>query len=122
MKEFLSRLLARPWVAVELVVASLVVSVLALASSIFTILVLNRYVGHGVDTTLATLTGGVIIAIALEFGFRHARLQLARAVSLPKDKALMEGTFGVLLGARASAIDGLPQGLRREIMIGNQTG
>jgi len=38
---------------------------LALAPPLFVIQVLNRYVAHGVDATLLTLTTGVLIAIAL---------------------------------------------------------
>lgn len=121
MNELLARLRARPGVAVELVVASLFASVLALASSIFVILVLNRYVAHGVDTTLATLTFGVILAIALEFGFRQVRLKLAQGLSLPKDRALGAAAFSVLTGAKAQAIDSLPPGLKREVVAGAET-
>lgn len=121
MTELFARLSARPGVAFELVVASLFASVLALASSIFVILVLNRYVAHGVDTTLATLTVGAVIAIALEFGFRQVRLKLAHAMTLPKDRALGAGAFAVLTGAKAQAIDALPPGLRREVVAGAET-
>lgn len=121
MSELLARLMSRPWVAVELVVASLFASVLALASSIFVILVLNRYIAHGVDTTLATLTVGVVIAIALEFGFRQVRLKLAHAVTLSKDRALGAGAFAALTGAKAQAVDALPPGLKREVVAGAET-
>ena len=59
MTELFRRLAAHPAIATELLLASLFANVLALASPIFVIQVLNRYVSYGVDATLATLTGGV---------------------------------------------------------------
>ena len=91
---------------------------LALASPLFVIQVLNRYVAHGVDSTLATLTAGVVIAIVLEFGFRQVRLRLGAAVNSRKDEDLGVGAFAVLTGAKASAIDMMPAGLRREVISG----
>ena len=62
MKDLLSRFVARPFVATELLVASMFANVLALAMPLFVIQVLNRYVAHGVDATLATLASGAVIA------------------------------------------------------------
>ena len=81
MKELLRRLLIRPGLTLELVLASLFANVLALAPSLFVIQVLNRYVANGVDSTLMTLTIGVAIAIAFEFSFRQVRNRLAVSVS-----------------------------------------
>lgn len=119
MKELLARLLVRPVLAAELVTASLFANLLALASPLFVIQVLNRYVAHGVDSTLATLTTGVVIAIVLEFGFRQVRLRMAAAVNSRKDEDLAFGAFAVLTGAKAAALDALPTGLRREIVTGS---
>ena len=70
MSELLRRFAAHPIISVELLLASLFANTLALASSIFVIQVLNRYVSYGVDATLATLTIGVVGAIFLEVCFR----------------------------------------------------
>ncbi len=121
MKEMLTRLAARPGLAMELVAASLFANILALASPLFVIQVLNRYVAQGVDATLATLTTGVILAIMLELGFRQVRLRLASAVSARKDEDLAVGAFSILTGAKAAAVDLLPSGLRREILSGADT-
>ncbi len=118
MKELLARLFARPEIAAELIAASLFANLLALASPLFVIQVLNRYVAHGVDSTLATLTVGVIFAITLEFGFRQARLKIAAAINAPFDEALSVGGFTVLTGAKAAAMDLLPPGLRQEFLTG----
>ncbi len=62
MKELFARLKSRPMVFAEMTAASLLVSILGLASSLFVIQVLNRYVAHGVDATLTTLAIGTVIA------------------------------------------------------------
>ncbi len=118
MKELLARLFARPVIAGELIAASLFANVLALASPLFVIQVLNRYIAHGVDATLATLTTGVVMAITLELGFRQVRLRLAASVNSRKDEDLALGAFSVLTGAKAAAMDMLPAGLRREVVSG----
>ena len=56
MKELFARLAARPGLTAEMIAASLLANVLALATPLFVIQVLNRYIAQGVDATLATLT------------------------------------------------------------------
>ncbi len=121
MKELLARLFAKPMIAFELIAASFFANMLALATSLYVIQVLNRYVSYGVDSTLATLTVGVLIAIILEFGFRQARLMLASTISSESDETLIIGSFGILTGAKAAAMDILPPGLRREVLSGADT-
>ena len=121
MLEILSRLAARPVLAFEMLVASLFANILALATPIFVIQVLNRYVAHGVDSTLITLCSGAIIAVALEYGFRRARLHFAEAVNTGPNEALALGSYDVLTTARATAMDMLPPGLRREMVSGADT-
>ncbi len=118
MNELKSRLFARPLVAAELLLASLLASVLGLASTFFVMLVLNRYVAHGVDATLATLTVGVTVAVLFEFAFRQARFRIAQGVGRDKDDNLLVGGFAVLTGARAQAIEAIPPGPRREAVVG----
>lgn len=118
MKELIGRLKAFPFVTAEMVVASLFINVLALASPIFVIQVLNRYVAYGVDSTLAALTAGVAIAIVFEFLFRGVRHRLADALSLTFDRRLSENAFQILLDARVSAMNRITPGMRREIVNG----
>ncbi len=80
MKEFFARLFSKPGVAVELITASFFINALAMASPIFVMQVLNRYVSQGVDATLITLTAGVAAAATLEFFFRQARMHLTHRV------------------------------------------
>lgn len=114
MNELIKRLKAFPIVTWELAGASVCANILALASPLFVIQVLNRYVAHGVDATLWTLTMGVIIAIAFEAAFRHLRLKIAYALVLPFDRANADLVFGTLTSARADVLAQVPAGQRRE--------
>ena len=121
MKELLARLMARPLVAVELLIASLIANALALASPIFVMQVINRYVSYGVDSTLATLTGGMVLALLFDFAFRQMRFRLALAVNAPYNRKFARAVFQVLAGARSQGIERLPPGLRREVVAGADT-
>ncbi len=118
MIELLRRLLIRPGLCAELLLASLFANLLALATPLFAIQVLNRYVAHGVNATLTTLASGAIIAIVLEFGFRQVRNRLARGVSIRPDEQTALAAYGSLTGAKSAALDRLPPGQQREILSG----
>ncbi len=121
MKELYARLFARPALAAELITATFFISILALASPLFVMQVLNRYVAQGVDATLITLTTGVLIAVALEFIFREARTKLATRVSAKPDEDIAGTSFGVLTKSRLEALDKVPPEMRREILSGIST-
>ena len=116
MHELLNRLKARPIVTAELLVGSFLINVLALASSLFVMQVLNRYVAQGVDSTLLTLTTGVILAIVLEFLFRQTRMKLARGISAGPDEAFALAGFNILTRAKMQAYEQLPPEVRREML------
>jgi ATP-binding cassette subfamily C protein LapB len=118
MKELLARLLARPGVAIELGLASLFVNLLALASPLFVIQVLNRYVNQGVDATLVTLMMGVLLAVGLEFGFRQIRMRLADGVSASPDAQAAADGFAILTQAKTGAIEQVPPEIRNEMVSG----
>lgn len=114
MNELFKRLKAFPLVTLELLGASLFANILALASSLFVIQVLNRYVAHGVDASLLTLVTGVLIAIVFEFTFRQIRLTLADALAKPFDRAYAARTYETLICARGEALAQLSPGQKRE--------
>lgn len=118
MRELFSRLMSRPVIAFELVLASMFINILALASPLFVIQVLNRYVAQGVDATLLTLVSGVLIAITLEFALRQARMRLARGVSVVPDEMTAVNSFNSLTRAKVSALDQVPPETRREMVNG----
>lgn len=116
MRELFNRLKSMPLLFLQVLLASLFISMLSLSSPLFVIQVLTRYCTHGVDTTLITLTIGVLIAIALEFGFRQVRLGLSRGFSIRPDAQMAGGAFATLTSGKTASIEQLPPGLRREIM------
>ena len=83
MNELLRRLRSRPVITGELLFGSFLVNIMAMASPLFAMQVLNRYVGLGVDATFYTLTSGVLIAIIFEFVPAH-RLPRASVSTLTK--------------------------------------
>ncbi|NQW02000.1 MAG: ATP-binding cassette domain-containing protein [Rhodospirillales bacterium] len=120
MKELFSRLLARPGLTTEMIAASLIANILALASPIFVMQVLNRYVAHGVQATLLTLSAGVVIAIVLELAFRQIRMRLAASINATSDRTIANGAFGTLTGTKTAYIDKLSFGLRQEMIAGTE--
>ncbi|HER27434.1 MAG TPA: ATP-binding cassette domain-containing protein [Rhodospirillales bacterium] len=118
MNELFRRMIAKPGVTLELLIASLVANVLALALPLFVIQVLNRYVAHGVEETLATLSAGAVIAVVLEFGIRRERFRLARVVSIDADTKVAETAFAMLTSARASVLERISPARKAEIMSG----
>ena len=121
MSEILSRFAAQPRVTIEMLVATLLVSVLALASPLFVIQVLNRYIAHGVDATLATLTVGAVFAVLLELGFRQIRLRFATVLTAEPDRVLSDRTFERLTRLKLSALTRVPPGRRQEILRAPET-
>jgi ATP-binding cassette subfamily C protein LapB len=113
-KELLRRLKAYPVITWELAAASFFANILALASPLFVIQVLNRYVAHGVDATLWTLTFGVVCAIAFEAAFRHIRLKIAHALTQPFDRANADRVFVTLTAARADVLAQVSSAQKRE--------
>jgi len=121
MHELIRRLTAKPVLTAELLAASLCINLLAFASPLFIIQVLNRYVGFGFDGTLVTLTMGMLVAVALLYLFRQARLKLAVAVSALPDYRLAAASLDMLATARTLPLMRLPAAKRQEILSNTQT-
>jgi len=118
MRELIARMARSPSATAYLFAASLIVNALGLASSLYVIQVLNRYVSYGVGATLASLTAGVLIAIAGEYGFRRLRLRLARDIVGDADERLATGVYGLLVTGRAGTLEQRPAGERAELVRG----
>lgn len=116
MKELLRRLSVCPRIAWEILAASFLYNLMSLASSIYVILVLNRYVGYGFDGTLYTLTLGVLIASALGFAFGEVRNRLCAVVSQGPDEDLGERTLSALARTRLGDLNRLPAGRHQEML------
>lgn len=116
MKELLRRLKLQPVLTAEAGLASLFANILALATPLFVTQVLNRYIANGIDATLATLSTGAVLAIALELAFRQVRMRLLRAVNADADAEVTKAGFSVLVRAKAGALEQIPPGRRRQII------
>ncbi|MBF0380069.1 MAG: ATP-binding cassette domain-containing protein [Magnetococcales bacterium] len=115
MLALLRQLFNRPLYSFELLAISFFINFLGLATSIYVIQVLNRYVSHGIDATLLTLTVGVLIAIVLEFFFRQLRLKLAQGVTVKPAYKLLMMVFTQIVVTRSALLNHLNSGQRREI-------
>lgn len=116
MKFIFHRLLSRPSVFASIVFASLIVSLLALASPLFVIQVLNRYVSHGVDATLLTLSVGAIFAVIMEFGFRQVRLRFAESIAIRPDEEIALQSHQLITSIKQNALQQMPAGVQRQFL------
>ncbi len=78
MFEIFNRLKINQAFLFRILIASLFVNLLALATPIYVIQVLQRYVAYGVTSTLVTLVVGVIVISIFEFFFKNIRHRMAR--------------------------------------------
>lgn len=117
MERLLRRLLARPVLVVEVLVASLMIHLLSLGTSVYVVQVLNRYVTNGVDSTLVTLTAGVLLAIVMELMVRRLRFRMMDGFVVRPDAELAGRGFFQLTGARGMGLLRLSEGQRREAMM-----
>ena len=121
MIEILKRLTSRPILFSEMLFASLFGNLLALVSPIFVILVLNRYIAHGVDTTLATLTIGTVIAIILEYIFRRVRYRFAEVINKNVDRQQDINSFFISKNSKALSFSQIPSETIRDIITSTES-
>ncbi|RJX22721.1 MAG: ATP-binding cassette domain-containing protein [Desulfobulbus sp.] len=116
MHTLLSRFRQTPLLTVEVLAASLLISLFNLALPIFVIQLLNRYVSHGFEGTLYTLTFGVLLAIFLQYGFRIIRTALLARMNEEPEKLFAENVLHALAVSRFGAVVALPRELFGEVM------
>ena len=121
MIEIIKRLTSRPILFSEMLFASLFGNLLALVSPIFVILVLNRYIAHGVDTTLATLTIGTVIAIILEYIFRRVRYRFAEVINKNVDRQQDINSFFISKNSKALSFSQIPSETIRDIITSTES-
>jgi ATP-binding cassette subfamily C protein LapB len=121
MIEIIKRLTSRPILFSEMLIASLFGNLLALVSPIFVILVLNRYIAHGVDTTLATLTIGTVIAILLEYIFRRVRYRFAEIINKNEDRQQDINSFFTAKNSKTFSFSQIPSEAVRDIITSTES-
>ena len=82
MKFVLKRIFLDRVLFFKVLVASFLVNLLALATPIYVIQVLQRYIAYGVISTLITLFFGIIFIVIFEFFFKNIRHRMARQYEL----------------------------------------
>ncbi len=82
MKFVLKRIFLDRVLFFKLLVASFLVNLLALATPIYVIQVLQRYIAYGVISTLITLFFGILFIVIFEFFFKNIRHRMARQYEL----------------------------------------
>lgn len=121
MNELFRRLFRSKPLAAEILVASLFVNVLFLASPIYVIQILSRYIGYGFDGTLYTLTAGMLIALVLGLAFSVIRTRMCAAVSAEPDRKLQAAVLDSLSNIKAAALDRIPHAKIQEVVNSPQT-
>jgi len=121
MNELIRRLFRSRSLAVEILVASLFVNTLFLASPIYVIQILSRYIGYGFDGTLYTLTSGMLIALALWMGFTVVRTRMCAAISGEPDRVIHTAVLDALSSVKSSVLERIPQPKIQEITSTPQT-
>lgn len=121
MRELFNRLLHQPVTAAQTLAATLFIAILNLGSPIFAINVLNRYVNYGFDGTLITLTSGMLIVIALQYGFRIARIRMIGRLTLSPDTRIHADFLESLTRSRAGFLDHMHTTKLREMAKNIQT-
>ncbi|MBU0483262.1 MAG: ATP-binding cassette domain-containing protein [Proteobacteria bacterium] len=109
MQEFFRRLALRPLLTFEVSAATLFITILSLASPLFVIQVLNRYVSYGFSGTLITLTLGMLVAIVLQFALRIIRTNLASLISRLPDFNLAQRLMLALTRSRSLPLSNIPK-------------
>ena len=82
MNEIFLRLKRNPNLFTKIIIASFFVNILALATPIYVIQVLQRYVAYGVNSTLVTLVAGILLVSLFEFFFRNIRHRMTREIEI----------------------------------------
>ena len=116
MKHLLALLRDEPRRALELLLATGLIHLLALVGTVFVILVFNYYLPYGIDTTLATLALGALIAACAEWGFRTARVKLCAGLAFALNREIGAAVFERLTNGNLALLERLPAALRHESM------
>jgi len=104
MKELIRRLFHRPVLAVEILTATFLTTLLTLAMPLYVIQILNRYVSYGFHGTLITLTIGMFIAVMLQFCFRIVRTKMAAAINQEPNNRLSRDILSIISQAKAEPL------------------
>lgn len=98
---------SRRWLF-DVIIATLVINVIAVATSVFAMQVYDRVVPTLAYATLWTLVGGMVIVLCLDWILKTLRARILDSVSCAVDKAVSQKVFDHILKLQ---LDLLPQSL-----------
>ncbi|WP_455757623.1 peptidase domain-containing ABC transporter [Sulfurimonas sp.] len=116
MEELLYRVFKRPRVALLLFITSFFISIFAIATPIFIILLINKYVSSGLNGTLYTLTIGILIVLVIEALMKKLRSEVSSKVSPIEDAELSKKVFHAIVNAKKLSYDQLSSSLKQELL------
>ena len=121
MKELIRRFFKHPGLALEIIVATFFITLLALAMPLYVIQILNRYINYGFHGTLITLTTGMLIAIALQLGFRILRTKMASAVNEGPNNNISMEILTIISRAKSEPLEQFSKSRIQETLNSVQT-
>ena len=107
-----SPLFTDPTINLRVLGASLVIHILGLASAFYVTLVFGRYLTHGLDSTLLTLTVGAFLAMILEHALRRVRFRMVTALTVRRERELSDQTLSRLLAVPPTMLEALDPQVR----------
>jgi ATP-binding cassette, subfamily C, bacterial LapB len=100
----------------ELIASTIVINLLALGSSIYSIHLLNRYVSIGLTPTLVTLTVGALIAVVFEVMLRKLRQKVLDQINSKYDQTLNLRIFNAFTTAKFESLGQVELATKREAL------
>ncbi len=106
-------ILGNPSVNLQLGLATAFIHMLAIAPSLYVVLIYGRYMSHGLDATLISLSAGVLIALTMESLLRRSRYRLMAAICAKVEREKVEAVTAHALRAKIDALQQLSPELRQ---------
>ena len=116
MRRLFSFLFSNPAAGGSIVFGTVFIHLLGLAPAFYVTLVFSRYMVHGLDATLMTLTSGAIVAMLMERLLRRARSRMVEALIARDDRERSTGIIERLLQAPMERLQDLAPGERAQLM------
>ncbi len=115
MKELIRLLKQNPWPTAEVLASATLINILALADTLFVMIILRRYITYGFDGTLIILTLFTLFALGLRWGLTRARTSIGKDFFASSQEALGRELYNALIFSDTQALNNLPDGHIRSV-------
>lgn len=102
----------------DVLLASTVANLLALAVPLYSMQVMNRYMSIGVNATLITLTTGAVIGVLAEYYIRKARQDLCAYAALDYEQEQSKRLLSIFNESQLQSLERVQPNQRRELFSG----